>query len=593
MNVTTGVETEHEEGPSRAEPLVPGVALARRYRRAWLRHDVVAGLVLTALLVPQGMAYAELAGLPAVTGLYATLVPLLAYALVGPSRILVLGPDSALAPIVAAAVVPLAVSPDERVALAGLLALMVGVLLLAGGIARLGFLTDLLSRPVRIGYLGGIAVIVVINQAPELLGFSVPDGDVFDDVTGLVEGLDDVDATTAVIGIACLAVILGLRRFAPIVPGVLIAVVGATALVGIFDLPVDVVGEVPSGLPSPTIPSPSVEDLGRLTFSALAIALLAFADTSVLSRSYASRLGERVDQSRELAALGVANVATGFMQGFPISSSSSRTPVAEAAGARTQLTGVVAALLLAAVLVAGTGMLADIPQTALAAVVIAAVTRLVDLPALRRLFDVHRADFALAVASFLGVVVFGILPGVGIAIGLSVLAVLERAWHPYTAVLGRVRGLKGYHDVVRHPEGRQVPGLLLFRFDAPLFFANAEVFRDGIHRALAAADGPVRVVVVAAEPITEVDSTAAEVLAELNGELERMDIDLGFAEMKGPVKDRLRRYGLFERIGEERFYPTIGLAVRSYVVEHDVAWQDWEEEEREETGSVSTRRGPP
>ncbi|HEU6443493.1 MAG TPA: sulfate permease [Gaiellaceae bacterium] len=579
MNVTTGTETERTTGPRRATSLVPGIAVARRYRRAWLRHDVVAGIVLTALLVPQGLAYAELAGLPAVAGLYATLVPLLAYALVGPSRILVLGPDSALAPIVAAAVVPLAgADPDERVALAGLLALMVGALLLAGGIARLGFLTDLISKPVRTGYLGGIAVIVIFSQVPRLLGFDVSEGDVLDDLSGLVRGLDDVDATTAAIGIACLTVILGAQRFAPVLPVVLIAVVGATALVSVFDLSVDVVGEVPSGLPSPTIPSPSVEDLGRLMLSALAIALLAFADTSILSRSYASRLGERVDQSRELAALGVSNIATGLTQGFPISSSSSRTPVAEAAGSRTQLTGVVAALLLAAVLIAGTGLLADIPQTALAAVVIAAVTRLVDVSTLRRLFRVHRADFALAVAALLSVVVFGILPGVGIAIGLSVLAVLQRGWRPYTAVLGRVRDLKGYHDVVRHPEGQQVPGMLLFRFDAPLFFANAEVFRDGVHRAVAAADGRVRVVVVAAEPITHVDSTAAEVLAELYAELERQGIELGFAELKGPVKDRLRRYGLFDRIGEEHFYPTIGLAVRSYVDEHGIPWQDWEEE---------------
>jgi high affinity sulfate transporter 1 len=576
---TKGAGEERAGGSRRPPPLLPGVALARRYRRPWLRHDLVAGLVLTALLVPQGMAYADLAGLPPVAGLYATLVPLIAYALVGPSRILVLGPDSALAPLVAAAVIPLAgTDPDERTALAGLLAVIVGGLLVAGGIARLGFLTDLLSKPVRIGYLGGIAVIVVVNQLPQLLGFDVADGDVLDDLAGLIGGLDEIDPTTAAIGIACLAVILVTRRLTPIVPGVLVAVVGATGLVVLFDLAVPVVGEVPSGLPSPTIPSPSVEDLGRLTLSALAIALLAFADTSVLSRSYASRLGERVDQSRELAALGVANVATGFMQGFPISSSSSRTPVAEAAGARTQLTGLIAALLLAAVLVAGTDPLGNIPKAALAAVVIAAVTRLVDVPALRRLYRVHRSDFALAVASFLGVIVFGILPGVGIAIGLSVLAVLERAWHPYTAVLGRVRGLKGYHDVVRHPEGRQVPGLLLFRFDAPLFFANAEVFRDGIHRGIADAAEPVRVVVVAAEPITEVDSTAADVLAELEAELERQGIDLAFAEMKGPVKDRLRRYGLFDRIGEERFYPTIGLAVHSYIDEHGVPWRDWEEE---------------
>jgi high affinity sulfate transporter 1 len=553
--------------------------VARRYRRAWLRHDLVAGVVLTALLVPQGVAYAELAGLPAVTGLYATLVPLLAYAVMGPSRIMVLGPDSALAPLVAATVVPLAAAdPTLRVELAGLLAVLVGALLIAGGIARLGFLTDLLSKPVRVGYLAGVTATVVVGQLPQLLGFAVESGNVFEELWGLVTGLDAVDLTTAAIGAACVTVILVARRVAPVVPGVLIAVVASTLLVKLGDLSVAVIGEVPSGLPSFTIPTPSVEDLGRLTLGAMAIALLAFADTSVLSRSYASRLGERVDQSQELTALGLANLATGLFQGFPMSSSSSRTPVAEAAGARTQLTGVVAAALLGVVLVAGTDLLADIPKTALAAVVITAVMMLVDVPAMRWLWAVNRGDFALAMASFVGVVAFGILPGVGIAIGLSIVAVLERAWHPYSAVLGRVRGLKGYHDVVRHPEGRQVPGLLLFRFDAPLFFANAEVFRDGVHRAIAEAVAPVRRVVVAAEPITEVDSTAADVLAELVGELDRQGIELAFAEMKGPVKDRLRRYGLFDQIGGHHFYATVGVAVRSYVHDQGVEWRDWEEE---------------
>ena len=260
-----------------------------------------------------------------------------------------------------------------------------------------------------------------------------------------------------------------------------------------------------------------------------------------------------------------------------MSSSSSRTPVAEAAGARTQLTGVVAAAAIGLVLVVGTGLLKNIPTAALAAVVIAAVLRLIDVPAMRWLLRVNRGDFALAVASFVGVLVLGILPGVGFAIALSVIAVLERAWHPYSAVLGRVPALKGYHDTQRHPEGVQVPGLLLFRFDAPLFFANAEVFRDALHKALDAERRDVRTVVVAAEPITDVDSTAAEVLGEILAELDRRGIELAFAELKGPVKDTLRRYGLMEQIGEEHLYPTIGLAVRAHVAEHGVDWRDWED----------------
>ena len=578
--VKPGGEAEASPRPSRGPlaALVPGVGVARSYRREWLRRDVVAGLVLTALLVPQGMAYAELAGLPPVTGLYATVVPLLAYAVFGPSRILVLGPDSALAPLVAAAVIPVAgADPAERVAVAGLLAVIVGVLLLVGAVARLGFLTDLLSKPVRLGYLAGIALIVIADQLPRLLGVPSAGGRFVEDVGDFAGSLGEIDPTTAALGIGCLAVVLVGWRIAPGAPWILFAVAGAAILVAVLDLDVAVVGAVPGGLPALTIPSPSIDDLGRLTLGGAAIALLAFADTSVLSRSYASRLGDRVDQSHELGGLAVANLATGLFQGFPISSSSSRTPVAEAAGSRTQLTGVVAAATVGLLLVVGTGLLKDIPTAALAAVVIAAVIRLIDVPALRWLLRVNRGDFALAIASFVGVLLLGILPGVGFAVALSVIAVLERAWHPYTAVLGRVPALKGYHDTQRHPEGTQVPGLLLFRFDAPLFFANAEVFRDRLHKALDAERRAVSTVVVAAEPITDVDSTAAEVLEEIDAELERRGIELAFAELKGPVKDTLRRYGLMARIGEDRFYPTIGLAVRAHVAEHGVDWRDWED----------------
>jgi high affinity sulfate transporter 1 len=561
------------------EALVPGLRAARTYRRSWLGQDVVAGLVLTAMLVPQGMAYAELAGLPAVTGLYATLVPLLVYAVFGPSRILVLGPDSALAPIVAAAIVPVAgADADRRVALGGLLALLVGGFLLVGGIARLGFLTDLLSKPVRVGYLAGIVVVVIVQQMPVLLGYRAVGDGFFGEVTGLVTGLPDARPSTALVGIACLVTILALRRLAPRVPGVLVAVAGATLLTVVFGLDVQPIGPVPGGLPPFGLPPPGDVAWGTLTLSALAIALIAFADTSVLSRSYATKLGERVDQNQELRALGLANLATGLFAGFPISSSSSRTPVAETAGARTQLTGVVAAAALGLFLVFGTSLLADIPQTCLAAVVIGAVLRIVDLPTLRRLLAVNRADFAVAVASLAGVAVFGVLPGVGVAVALSVLAVLERAWHPHDAVLGRIDGRKGYHDLERHPEGRWVPGLVLYRFDAPLFFANVDIFRRGVLDAIAGSPAPVGWLVVAAEPVTDVDTTAADVLVELDGELERQGIELAFAELKGPVKDKLVRYGLFDRIGRTRFYPTVGSAVHAYVQETGVAWRDWEEE---------------
>ncbi len=580
MPVDDPTPTREHADPRRRTPIVPGLATARDYRRSWLRHDLVAGLVLTALLVPQGMAYAQLAGLPPVLGVYATMVPLVAYALLGPSRILVLGPDSAIAPVVAATIIPLAGSDTgERVELAGALALLVGGFCVLAALIRLGFLTDLLSKPIRLGYLAGIVATVLADQLPALVGIDAGSGSLLDQLRAFGDEAGQADLVTGVIGVGTLVVILALRRVDRRIPGVLIGVVGATIVTWAFGLAdrVATVGALPQGLPRATVPSPGLEELGHLALPALALALLAFADTSVLSRSYASRLGERVDQNRELLALGGANLATGLFQGFPISSSSSRTPVAEAAGARTQVAGVVAALGLAVVLVAGAGLLADLPQSALAAVIVASVITLVDLPGLHRLAHVNHTDFALSLAAFFAVALVGVLPGIGVAIGLSLVAVLARAWRPYSAVLGRITGRKGYHDTRRHPEGQRVPGLVLFRFDAPLFFANAEVFRERVEDAVDSSPTPARVVVVAAEPITDVDSTAADVLAELHQELSARGIGLWFAELKGPAKDDLERYGLLDRLGSQRFYSTIGRAVHAYVDEHDVDWDDWEE----------------
>ena len=394
--------------------------LLRRGRGADLRRDVVAGVVLAALLVPQGMAYAQLAGVPPVTGLYATLVPLVVYFLLGPSRILILGPDSAVSPLVAAAIIPLAAAGDAsaRIALAGLLAIVVGSIMLAGGLARFGFVTELLSLPVRLGYLMGIAVTVIVAQLPKLFGFSMDAESLLRGVRDFVTGLDETNATALAIGVASLALIVGLRRVAPKLPGVFIAVVGATAVVAVLGLAdeVPVVGDVPAGLPAFGLPDVSFDDFKTLIPAAVGIAFVAFTDTSVLSRSYAGRLHEEVDQNRELAVLGVANIATGFFQGFPISSSSSRTAVAEDIGARSQLTGLVGAGVLALLLLLGTGLVHDLPQSTLAAIVIVAVLGLIDIVGARRLHDWRRSEFTLAMLAFTGVAVLGVLWGVGVAI---------------------------------------------------------------------------------------------------------------------------------------------------------------------------------
>jgi len=567
-------------GPAR---WMPGLRTVREYQRAWLPNDLVAGVVLTALLVPVGMGYAQAAGLPPITGLYATIVPLVAYAIFGPSRMMVLGPDSSLAAVIAAIVLPLAGrDPARAIALAGLLAILTGIVILVAGIARLGFVTELLSRPVQLGYLYGIAVTIVVGQLPKLFGFSIDGRGLLAEVRDFVQGLARGRANGAAlaVGLTGIVVILGVRRLWPRVPGVILAVGLGIAAVIVFDLTdrgVQVIGVLPRGLPSPGIPDVRLADLPLLFSGALGIALVTVADTTVLSQSLAARRGEVVDANQELVALGAANLAAGAFQGFPISSSASRTPVAIAAGARTQLTPLVGAATIALLLVAAPGALRNLPQPILGAVVITAAMGLVDPAAVRFLYRVRRSEFVLWLAAFVGVALLGVLLGILAAIVLSLGDFIRRAWRPHDAVLGREDELKGYHDLERHPAGRQVPGLLLYRFDAPLFFANAGEFRRRVRDLLATTTPRVRWVVVAAEPITDVDTSAAATLGELLAELRQRGVTLAFGELKGPVKDRLRRYGLYDQVGDDRFFPTVGTAVDAYLRATGVEWVDWEE----------------
>jgi high affinity sulfate transporter 1 len=559
---------------------VPGIEQARRYRREWLWSDISAGLVLTSVLVPVGMAYAAVAGLPPITGLYATMVALLTYALFGTSRVLVLGPDSALAAIIAATILPLAAGNNDRlVALAGALALLSGLICIAVGLARFGFITDLISKPIRLGYLNGIALTVIVSQAPKLLGFSSNGNNLAEETVNLVRAVGEGQTNPAAlaIGAASLVTVLLVRRYWRRLPGVLFAVVGATLTAALFNLPeragIEVVGALPRGLPTFTLPMVSLADLRALLSGALAIALVAFADTSVLSRTFALRGGYSVDQNQELVALGAANIAAGLFQGIPVSSSSSRTPVAESAGAKTQLTGVVGALSIALLLVFAPNLLQSLPQSALGAVVIASCIALVDVRSFARLYRMRRSEFALALTAFLGVAFIGVIEGVFLAVALALAAFVWRAWRPYDAVLGRVKGLRGYHDISRYPQARLVPGLVLFRWDAPLFFANAETFREHVLQAVANAPTPTRRVVVAAEPVTDIDITASDALIMLHSDLTAAGIELYFAEMKDPVKDELIAYGIFDAFGDGHFYPTVGHAVDDYVKEFVDDWK--------------------
>jgi high affinity sulfate transporter 1 len=561
---------------------LPGLWVLRHYRAAWLGRDIGAGLVLTALLVPAGMGYAEASGLPAISGLYATVGALLAYALFGPSRIMVLGPDSALAPLIAAVVLAKAGGdPVRAITLASILALLTGVLCVAAGVAKAGFLTDLLSKPVRVGYMNGIALTIIVTQLPKLFGISAGSSSLAAGSARLARDLiaGHTRLPALAIGVACLVIILVGRAFAPRAPVILVAVVGATVAVNAFGIGhlVAVVGSVPRGLPLPALPALRGEDALELLVAAVGIALVAFADTSVLSRTFAGRQGYRVNPNRELIALGAANLLAGLLQGFPVSSSATRTPVAESAGSRTQVTGIAGALAIILLLVAAPSLLQNLPTAALAAVVIAAALRIVDVGALVVFYRVRRSDFVLSIVAFLAVAALGVLPGIAAAVAVALLDFVRRAWRPHDAILGRATGVKGYHDLVRYPEAKQVPGLLLFRWDAPLFFANADTFRQRVMDLVDVAREPVKWVVVAAEPITDVDSTAAEMLEELDKQLGTRGAELAFAELKDPVRDRLERYGLQKQIGRDFFFPTIGVAVKAFLDRYDVAWVDWEE----------------
>jgi high affinity sulfate transporter 1 len=562
---------------------LPGLKTLRGYELAWLRHDIVAGLVLTTMLVPVGIAYAVASGLPGIHGLYATIIPLLAYALFGPSRILVLGPDSALAAVILAVVLPLSGGdPLRAVALAGMMAVVSGTLCILAGVARLGFVTELLSKPIRYGYMNGIALTVLISQVPKLFGFSIESNGPLRMVWAIIVAVLDGNAnwTAFTLGAGTLAVIL-LLKGAKRVPGILIAVVGATVVAGALDLAaragVSVLGPLPQGLPAFAIPWITYDDIVPVLTGGCAVALVSFADTSVLSRSYAARIRSYVDPNQEMVGLGVANLAAGLFQGFPISSSSSRTPVAEAAGARTQLTGVVGALAVALLLVVAPDLLQHLPSSALAAVVIASAIGLFEVTDLRRIYRIQQWEFWLSVFCFVGVAVLGAIPGIGLAIVVAVIEFLWDGWRPHSAILGRAEGVKGYHDITRYPNARVIPGLVLFRWDAPLFFANAELFQERVLDAAAASATQVRWLVVAAEPVTSVDVTAADILAELDETLHAAGVEFCFAEMKDPVKDKLKRFGLFSRLGEETFFPTVGAAVSSYLATHAVDWVDWEQ----------------
>ncbi|NOR02515.1 sulfate permease [Mycolicibacterium fortuitum] len=547
---------------------LPGMAQFTGYQRSWLRGDVLAGVTVAAYLVPQVMAYATVAGLPPVAGLWAALVPMGVYALLGSSRQLSVGPESTTALMTATALAPLVVGdPARYAAMAAMLALLVGAICLVAGLCGLGFLADLLSRPVLVGYMTGVAVIMISGQLDKVSGVEVTGDEFVDQIRSFASGLGSVHVPTVVLSAAVLALLLLLYRIAPRFPGPLVAVLAATAVVWLFSLDdkgIRVVGGIPAGLPVPTLPPVTMTELLALAIPAAGIAVVAFSDNALTARTFAARKGDTIDASAELRALGICNLTTGVTQGFPVSSSGSRTALGDTVGSRTQLYSLVMLATVLLVMLAGRDLLEHFPMAALGALVVYAALRLIDVAEFRRLARFRRSELFLAVATTVAVLGFGVLYGVLVAIALSLMDTLRRIARPHDSVLGYVPGVAGMHDVDDYPDARPVPGLVVYRYDAPLFFANAENFRERALAAVEAADGPVEWFVLNAEAQVDPDLTAVDALEQLRRDLTARGIVFAMARVKSDLRDDLVAAGFIDRVGADRIFPTLPTAVEAF-----------------------------
>jgi SulP family sulfate permease len=548
---------------------LPGVRPLLDYDRRWLRADLVAGTTVVAYLIPQVMAYAELAGVPAVVGLWASIWPLAAYAVLGTSRVLSMGPESTTALMTAAAVGAIASRGSERYAsFAAALAIVVGVGCLIGWMGRLGFIADLLSRPVLVGYMAGIAVLMVVSQLGKLTGLSVPSGDPLSEVSYLVRHADDIQPRTVVVAAAVLVVMLIGRGLRPLVPWPLVGILGSAAVVAIFNLDrggLAVVGDVPSGLPGFGLPDVSGDDTLRLMLPAAGIALVAFSDNVLTARAFATRGADRIDSNREFLSLGVSNILNGLFHALPVSSSGSRTAINASLGSRTQLSSLVTLALLLAAMFAFGPVLSTIPLAALGAVVVYAAVRLVDIAEIERIGRFRRSEAAIAIGTAAAVLVLGVLYGIVAAVAASIAALLYRVARPHDAVLGLVPGVAGMHAIDDYPEARQIAGLVVYRYDSPLFFANAEDFTRRALSAVDAATPPAEWFVLNAEASAEVDITGVDALEELRRTLASRGIVFAMARVKQALYAELGAVGLIERIGRDRMFMTLPTATSAYV----------------------------
>jgi SulP family sulfate permease len=559
--------------PPRWARLLPGAWRLRHYDRSWLRGDLIGGLAVAAYLVPQVMAYGELAGLSAVQGLWAAVGPLLLYAVFGSSRTLSVGPESTTALMTAVAIATVTAGNSALAAsAAAALAIAVGLICVIGWLARLGYVADLLSKPVLTGYMAGIAVLMIVSQLGKITGMKVPSGRAFSEIAYVATHLGDIHYPTLILSSAVVISLLVGRAIRSTWPWVLIVMVAAAvvvALIGADRLGLAVVGEVPRGLPVPSLPDVAELDLVEVMLAAVGIAAVGFTDNVLTGRAFADRDDPGINANQELLALGAANVSAGLLQGFPVSSSGSRTAVLVSSGGRSQLAALTALAVLIATLLFLGPLLATFPLAALGGVVVYAATRLVDIVGFRRLAHFRISELVLAVATTIAVLAVDVLYGIAIAIGLSVLNLLRRIVRPHDAVQGFVPGLAGMHDVEDYPAASQVPGLLVYRYDAPLFFADADNFRSRALLAIDESAEPVRWFVLNAEANTEIDFTAADVLEELRVELVDRGIVVGLARVKFDISADLRRIGLLDRIGPDMVFATLPTAVQAYR-----AWAD-------------------
>jgi SulP family sulfate permease len=552
-----------------------GATTLRHYRRDWLRPDLIAGVTIAAYLVPQVMAYAQLAGLDPVVGLWSAVLPAIAYGLLTTSRHISIGPESTTAVMVVAAVAPLAGGdPIRFAALTAALAILVGLVCVIAGLLRLGFLGDLLSQPILVGYMAGVALIMVLSQLGRLTGIEVAAEGLIQGLVEIAGRLDEVHLATLAVGLGVVIFLLLVAWLRPGVPGPLIAVVGATvvvALLGLEDAGVEVVGDIPAGLPPVGLPAIDLRDVPLLAASAVGVAVVAYTDVILTGRAFADRRGYAIDANAELLALGGSNIAAGLTAGMPVSSSGSRTAIGDSVGGKTQLAAIVAGLAVVVVLVALGGVLARFPNAALGGLVVYAGLRLIDVAGLRRLARFRPSELVLAIAAAIGVLVAGVLIGILIAIALSVMDLFARVARPAAAVLGRAPGVAGLHDVTDYPDAVTIPGLVVFRYDAPLCFANANDFRTRAMEAVAAETEPVEWLLLNAEANVEVDLTAADALGQLHDDLESRGIVLALARVKQDLRDQLERIGLITHIGPERIFATLPVALEAFERRHETA----------------------